>query len=43
MERRLFVTKQHRDYITLYFLGKFAGNYDTWAEVEEAKREILGY
>lgn len=41
--RDTFQIVRHRDYITLYFLGSFAGNYDNDTEIEEAKREILGY
>lgn len=43
MSRDIFSVKRHRDYITLYFLGKFIGNYDSDTEVEQAKYEILGY
>ncbi len=43
MAKDIFTVKYHKDYITLFFLGKFIGNYDNWNEVEEAKREILGY
>ena len=38
-----FTTKQHNGYIELFYNGKFAGNYDNDNEIEEAKREILGY
>ena len=41
--RDLFTIVRHRDYSTLYFLGEFKGNYDNDREIEEAKREILGY
>ena len=39
----IFTTVQHRDYISLFFLGKFICNCDTWSEVEEEKRAITGY
>lgn len=39
----IFTTKEHKDYITLYLMGKFIGNFDNWNEIEEAKHEILGY
>lgn len=35
-----FKIKRNRDYITLYYKGQFAGNYDNDREVEEAKEEI---
>jgi hypothetical protein len=38
----IFTTERKRDYITLYFLGQFVGNYDNDREVEQAKREIIG-
>jgi hypothetical protein len=41
--RDIFTIVRHMDYITLYFLGDFKGNYDNDNEIEEAKREILGY
>lgn len=43
MAKDIFTIKYHKDYMTLYFMGQFIGNYDNWNEVEEAKREILGY
>ena len=43
MAKDIFTTKQHRDYISLYLLGEFIGNFDSWKEVEEEKRSILGY
>lgn len=39
----IFTTEQNKFYITLYFLGEFIGNFDNWHEVDEAKREVLGY
>lgn len=39
----LFTTVKDKYYITLYFLGSFAGNYDNDREIEVAKHEILGY
>lgn len=39
----LFTVERKQYYITLFFLGEFAGNYDNDDEVEAAKREIIGY
>ena len=39
----IFTTKEHRNYISLFFLGEFIGNFDSWNEIENAKREVLGY
>ena len=43
MAKDIFTTKQHRDYISLFLLGKFICNCDNWKEVEEEKERILGY
>ena len=43
MAKDIFTIKHNKDYMTLYFLGQFVGNFDNWNEVEEAKQEILGY
>lgn len=37
----VFTTEQHQYYITLYFLGRFVGNFDDDKEIEEAKLEVL--
>ena len=39
----IFTIKRHRDYISLYLMGVFVGNYDNDREISEAKKEILGY
>jgi len=41
MNFNLFTTKQCKEYITLFFLGDFAGNYDNWDEIRAAKSELL--
>jgi hypothetical protein len=43
MTKDIFSIKRNRYYITLFFLGVFAGNYDNDQEVEEAKHNILDY
>lgn len=39
----IFTTVNHKYYIALFFLGEFIGNFDSWNEIENAKREVLGY
>ena len=43
MAKDIFTTKQMINYISLFFMGQFVCNCDNWAEIEEAKHEILGY
>jgi hypothetical protein len=43
MAKDIFTTKQHRDYISLFFMGQWVGNFDSWNEVEQEKHNILGY
>lgn len=41
MAKNIFTTKQHRDYITLFFMGQFICNCDSWDEIEEEKLNLL--
>ena len=43
VHREVFTIVRKPYYITLFLLGEFIGNYDNDREVEEAKKEILGY
>ena len=43
MAKDIFTTKQHRDYISLFFLGQWVCNCDNWSEIKEEEHKILGY
>lgn len=43
MAKDIFTITRRKYYIELYFLGEHIGNYDNDREIEEAKREVLGY